>query len=128
MSSVPQTDVAPPSPLLRKSAVAAIIAPHHFRRGVRALAAALTIWVLGSAGSLGASEPPGVVFEAPVAFETGESGPRDLERADFNNDGFLDVAILTTIGGGKIHFLLGGAGGGLSKDNTLLVSYASGIG
>ena len=89
---------------------------------------ALTAWVLCSFGSLRAAEPPAVAFEPPVAFETGEAGPRDLERADFNNDGFLDVAILTSTGGGKIHFLLGGPGGGLRKDNTLFVAFASGIG
>jgi hypothetical protein len=92
------------------------------------LAAALTAWASWGSVSLWADEPPPVVFEPPVAFETGEAGPRDLERADFNNDGFLDVAILTTFGGGKVHFLLGGAGGGLHKENTLLVGYASGIG
>ena len=101
---------------------------HELYRRARALAMALTAWVLCSFGSLRAAEPPDVVFEPPVAFETGEAGPRDLERADFNNDGFLDVAILTTTGGGKIHFLLGGPGGGLHKDNTLLVGFASGIG
>jgi hypothetical protein len=40
----------------------------------------------------------------------------------------LDVAVLTTTGGGRVHFLLGGPGGGLHLDNTLQVAYASGIG
>jgi hypothetical protein len=102
--------------------------PRENDRLVRGVAMALTAWLLCSFGRLQAAEPPAVVFEAPVAFETGEIGPRDLERADFNNDGFLDVAILTTTGGGKIHFLLGGPAGGLRKDNTLVVAFASGVG
>jgi hypothetical protein len=95
---------------------------------VCALATALSVLVLWGANDLRAAEPPAVVFEPPVAFDTGDATPRDIERADFNNDGFLDVAILTTQGGSKIHFLLGGAAGGLRKDNTLFVGYASGIG
>jgi hypothetical protein len=84
--------------------------------------------LLRGAVGLSAAEPPPVVFEPPVAFDTGEAGPKDLERADFNDDGFLDVAVLTTTGGGRVHFLLGGSDGGLRLDNTLLVGYASGIG
>jgi hypothetical protein len=93
-----------------------------------ALAALLCALLPWTASDLRAAEPPGVVFEPPVALDTGEAGPRDLERADFNGDGFLDVAVLTTTGGGKVHFLLGGPAGGLHKDNTLLAAFASGIG
>src|SRR5512145_702163 len=74
-----------------------------------------------------AAEPPAVQFEAPVAFDTGEAGPADVERADFNNDGLLDVAVLTTVGGARVHFLLGDGAGWLLKDNTLDVAYASGL-
>ena len=100
----------------------------HDLRPVNVLVSALTAWLLCGSGGLGAADPPAVAFEAPLAFDTGEAGPKDLERADFNDDGFLDVAVLTTTGGGRVHVLLGGAGGGLRLDNTLLVGYASGIG
>ena len=91
------------------------------------LTSALTAWALCGFGSLQAAEPPAVAFEPAVVADTTEFGPKDLERADFNNDGFLDVAVLTAGNGGEVHFLLGGASGGLSLDNTLVVAYASGI-
>jgi hypothetical protein len=61
-------------------------------------------------------------------FDTGEAEPVELERADFNGDGLQDVAVITSAGGGKVHFLTADGAGRLLKDLTLIVPYATGIG
>jgi hypothetical protein len=101
--------------------------PHPRRPATIVLATAFGLCVPWSGDGLAAAEPPPVQFTAPVPFDTGEAGPVDLERADFNDDGLLDVAILTTTGGGRVHFLVGDGAGGLLKDNTLVVAYATGL-
>ena len=87
------------------------------------------VWVAGCAAwglwnSRGlqaqAAEPRPATFLAPVAFDTGDQLPADLERADFNDDGYLDLAIVTTQGSGKVtNFLLGDGAGRLLLDNTV---------
>lgn len=68
--------------------------------------------------------PPAVSFLAPRGTETGDIDPRDVELADFNGDGHLDLAVITTQGSGQVvNFLLGDGAGSLLLDNTVRTTY-----
>ena len=62
---------------------------------------AMTTAVVGQ----GTDAPSGFTFLAPVPYDTGEAGPAETERADWNGDGLTDLAVRTTGNGGEIHFL-----------------------
>jgi hypothetical protein len=80
------------------------------------------------AGAQAPADPSGVSFVAPVQFDTGEAGPAEIERGDFNGDGFDDLAIRTTGNGAEIQLLYGDGHGALLKDPTLGIALASGFG
>jgi hypothetical protein len=83
---------------------------------------------LCGAGLVSAQVPPAVSFLTPVQSDSGDELPADLELADFNGDGHLDLAVVTTQGSGKTtNFLLGDGAGRLLKDNTIATPYATGI-
>ncbi len=101
--------------------------PQAVRRLTRALAVVLPalVWHFTV---VDAFQPPAVTFLAPVAVDMGEPDPKDLERADFDLDGTLDVAILTWGNGPQIQLLNGNGAGGFSKGSTLAAAFGSGIG
>jgi hypothetical protein len=62
-----------------------------------------------------------------VAYDTGEAGPREIERVDADGDGRQDLLVRTSGNGGEIHFLLNGGDGRLLLDQTFAVPFASGF-
>lgn len=89
--------------------------------------AALVLVGISWRGGAQAQAPAPVDFLPPVMFDSGDAGPADIDRGDFNGDGLTDVAVLTTSGGGRVHVLLGDGAGGLLLDTSLGVAYATGI-
>ena len=96
-------------------------------RGVVVALCVSVLWTAIGLGGQGGSAPAAVMFEPAVGSDMGESGPQDIERADFDRDGWPDVAILTTGNGRQIQFLDITASGALAKGPTLNVPFGSGF-
>ncbi|HSL23637.1 MAG TPA: Ig-like domain-containing protein [Vicinamibacterales bacterium] len=96
------------------------------RSFVHTLLIALLAWGFVSPGSVSAQTLPSVQFRPAAPYDTGASDPGDAEKADFNNDGVQDVAVLTTLGGSTVHVLVADGNGGLF-DPALDAPYGTGI-
>jgi hypothetical protein len=113
-----------------------VFRPLGFRRALYTLAVFLSA-IASLLGALHAAEPPAVGFEGPVATETGQSEPVDVEQADLDGDGFWDAAVLTSPAGqGYLQFLHGTGRSVLDgtplplekQGESLLVPFAAGFG
>ncbi|MFA5910611.1 MAG: HYR domain-containing protein [Vicinamibacterales bacterium] len=93
--------------------------------------AALCVYALSAAIGLGGQvvgPPAPVLFEPALPNDMGQPDPKDIERADFNRDGWPDVAVLTGGEGRQLQFLDSTAAGALLKDApTMGVPFGSGF-